>query len=78
MLCNYGEAKNDQKPPSEWRVWEASLATSAAPFYFPPFDDKFVDGGVMANNPTLIGYQTLHACSYTYMYVQYLLVKEGS
>ena len=53
MMCNYGEAKNDQKPPNEWKAWEVSRATSAAPFYFPPFDDKFVDGGVMANNPTL-------------------------
>ena len=53
MMCNYGEARNEQKPPSEWKVWEVSRATSAAPFYFPPFDDKFVDGGVMANNPTL-------------------------
>ena len=53
MICNYGEARNEQKPPSEWKVWEAGLATSAAPFYFPPFEDKFIDGGVMANNPTL-------------------------
>lgn len=53
LMCNYGEARNEQKPPSEWKVWEVSRATSAAPFYFPPFDDKFVDGGVMANNPTL-------------------------
>ena len=53
LMCNYGEAKNEQKPPSEWKAWEVSRATSAAPFYFPPFDEKFVDGGVMANNPTL-------------------------
>ena len=36
MLCNYGEAKNDQKPPSEWKVWEASIATSAAPILLSP------------------------------------------
>ena len=53
LICNYGEARNDQRPPSEWKVWEVSRATSAAPVYFPPFEDKFVDGGVMANNPTL-------------------------
>ena len=53
MICNYGEARNEQKPPSEWKVWEACLATSAAPHLFPPFEDKFHDGGVMANNPTL-------------------------
>ena len=53
LMCNYGEAKNEQKSPSEWRAWEVSRATSAAPFYFPPFEEKFIDGGVMANNPTL-------------------------
>ena len=53
MMCNYGAARNKQKPPSEWKVWEVSRATSAAPVYFPPFKGKFVDGGVMANNPTL-------------------------
>ena len=53
LLCNYGEARNDQRPPEEWKVWEVSRATSAAPVYFPPFEEKFVDGGVMANNPTL-------------------------
>ena len=53
LMCNYGEGRNKQKPPSQWKVWEASRATSAAPVYFPPFMEKFVDGGVMANNPTL-------------------------
>ncbi|KAL5479828.1 hypothetical protein EMCRGX_G023414 [Ephydatia muelleri] len=53
LLCNYGEARNGQKPPHEWKVWEVGRATSAAPVYFPQFDSKFIDGGVMANNPTL-------------------------
>ena len=53
LMCNYGEAKDEQKPPKDWKVWEVSRATSAAPVYFPPFEDRFVDGGVMANNPTL-------------------------
>lgn len=53
LMCNYGEARNGQKPPNEWKVWEVSRATSAAPFYFPPYLEKFVDGGVMSNNPTL-------------------------
>ena len=53
LMTNYGEARNGQKPPEEWKAWEVNRATSAAPFYFFPFENKFVDGGVMANNPTL-------------------------
>ena len=53
LMCNYGEARNGQRPPNEWKVWEVSRATSAAPFYFPPYMEKYVDGGVMSNNPTL-------------------------
>ena len=53
LNCNYGDARNSQKPPSEWRVWEVCRATSAAPYYFAPFQNRFQDGGVMANNPTL-------------------------
>ena len=44
---NFGKCKSD------WKVWEAGRATTAAPIYFPPHDEKYVDGGVMANNPTL-------------------------
>ena len=35
-------------------VWEAGMATGAAPFYFDSrvIDGKFVDGGITANNPT--------------------------
>ena len=53
LICNYGKPRNSQKSPHEWKVWEASMATSAAPVYFSPFERIFVDGGVMANNPTL-------------------------
>ena len=54
LICNYGEARNGQLPPSERLIWEAARASSAAPTYFPAFDKKFLDGGVMANNPTLV------------------------
>lgn len=34
------------------KVWEACRASSAAPYYFEPFL-AYVDGGLIANNPTL-------------------------
>ncbi|WP_163390199.1 CBASS cGAMP-activated phospholipase [Enterovibrio norvegicus] len=42
------------------RVIDAALSTSAAPTYFPPhycedLDAHFVDGGLVANNPSFIG-----------------------
>src|SRR5439155_22290976 len=44
---------------SQFRIWEVAAATSAAPTYFPtfPVTDKglFVDGGIWANNPSLVG-----------------------
>ena len=37
----------------ERKVWEVARASSAAPYYFEPFKGRLIDGGVMANNPTL-------------------------
>ena len=53
LMCNYGGARNGQKGPEERKVWEACRASSAAPTYFESFENQFVDGGVIANNPTL-------------------------
>ena len=53
LMCNYGKARQGQKSPSERKVWEAVRASASAPTYFPAFEDKFLDGGLMANNPTL-------------------------
>ena len=53
LMTNYGQARNGQKGPSERKVWEAGRMSSAAPVYFEPFQEKFLDGSIMANNPTL-------------------------
>jgi patatin-like phospholipase/acyl hydrolase len=45
----------------DWRVpaWKVAMATAAAPTYFPAYCGvdriRLVDGGVWANNPTLVG-----------------------
>lgn len=52
ILRNYGNDTN-VGPPQSTKVWEAARATSAAPVFFHPFDGRFADGGLMANNPTL-------------------------
>ncbi len=39
-------------PPSEQLVWRAARATGAAPSFFRP-ETNYVDGGIVANNPSL-------------------------
>ena len=53
LICNYRETGEGKMRSQDMMVWEAARASSAAPVYFHPFNEKFVDGGVMANNPTL-------------------------
>ena len=62
LIRNYGERRDGLPGPSEWDVWQVARASSAAPIYFkpfecasstPPFKENLIDGGVVANNPTL-------------------------
>ncbi|XP_071512455.1 85/88 kDa calcium-independent phospholipase A2 isoform X2 [Panulirus ornatus] len=40
------------KPPDEQLVWQAARASGAAPSYFRAFG-RFIDGGLISNNPTI-------------------------
>ncbi|XP_016077958.1 PREDICTED: 85/88 kDa calcium-independent phospholipase A2 [Miniopterus natalensis] len=45
--------------PSEQLVWRAARSSGAAPTYFRP-DGRFLDGGLLANNPTLDAMTEIH------------------
>lgn len=46
-------------PPNQQLLWHAARATGAAPSYFRAFG-KFLDGGLIANNPTLDAMAEIH------------------
>ncbi len=52
LMTSYGEVRDNQLGPDSRKVWEALVASAAAPTYFPAFE-SFLDGGLMSNNPTL-------------------------
>ena len=51
LITNYQQDSNDGR---RWKIHEAVHASAAAPTYFPAFEKKYVDGGLMAPNPTLV------------------------
>ena len=53
LITNYGQSRDDQLGPDKRKAWEAARITSAVPIYFGSYEGKFLDGGLMCNNPTL-------------------------
>jgi len=63
VFKNYGfRVENDVQLPECQPVWEVARATGAAPTYFTPYK-RFLDGGLMANNPTITMLTELHECN---------------
>ena len=52
IMSNYGGRRNGEQPPSKQLVWKAARATSSVPIIFHPQDEIYLDGGLLANNPT--------------------------
>lgn len=48
--------------PQEQLVWRAARSSGAAPTYFRPMG-RFLDGGLLANNPTLDALAEIHQCN---------------
>lgn len=59
FLKNAENRKAPPPPPEKQLIWQAARATGAAPSYFRPFG-TFLDGGLIANNPTLDAMTEIH------------------
>ncbi|KAJ9144763.1 hypothetical protein NKR19_g6375 [Coniochaeta hoffmannii] len=56
--------EREENTDKDMKIWEAALATSAAPFYLPPFEKQeiatsYVDGAVYANCPAQVAFSEL-------------------
>ena len=71
------EYKNDFKKP----MLEIAMASCSAPIYFPAYEDSaksiLVDGGLWANNPSVIGINEAIRLSYDYKNIKLLSIGTG-
>jgi hypothetical protein len=62
VIDDWGNFDREDSESKDMKIWEAALATSAAPFYLPPFYKEetktdYVDGAVYANCPAHVAYE---------------------
>ena len=63
LFKNFGfRSEDDCPPPHLQKAWEAARSSSAAPTFFTPHK-RFIDGGLMANNPTITMLTEMHECN---------------
>ena len=55
-----GSVKVYDRTDSDY-VWEVCVRTASAPTYFPPIDSRWADGGLVANNPSMVLATGLHS-----------------
>ena len=60
ILSNIPKGRSVVKPDADLPVWEAAMMTSAAPTYFPVFKG-YTDGGLVANNPSILAFSKIMA-----------------